>query len=185
MSADRTTASMAQSAQHRYILKRSRRKTLCLIIRPDGTLEVRCPLRLTQSRIDSFILEKTDWIQKKKTARQQQVTIPMPAASDYQQISVQTQALTERLIARYPQFRPNRVAIARQRKRWGSCNGKGHIRINACLSLLPEPLAEYVVVHELCHLVHLNHAAGFYDLLRQTLPDAVARKKDLARYHLV
>lgn len=167
-----------------YVLKRSRRKTLSLIIRPDGVLEVRCPQRLNQAQIDAFIQQKSGWITQKRQQRLEQVTIPIPQPADYPLLSIRTAELTEQLMSRFSQFRPARVSIGRQRKRWGSCNSKGHIRINACLALLPEPLAEYIVVHELCHLVHLNHSSRFHALLQQILPDARLRQQALIRYHL-
>ena len=167
-----------------YILKRSRRKTLSLIIRSDGMLEIRSPLRLNQSQIDDFIQQKSRWIRQKRQQRLEQMTIEIPQPDEYPLLRVRTAELTEQLMSRFLQFRPVRVSIGRQRKRWGSCNSKGHIRINACLALLPEPLAEYVIVHELCHLVHLNHSSRFHALLQQTLPDARLRQQALSRYHL-
>jgi predicted metal-dependent hydrolase len=157
-----------------YILKRSRRKTISLIIHADGILEVRSPLRLRQVRIDEFIREKSEWIQKKIMSRPQQIQIPLPAPSEYKLLAQQTAQLTEQLMSRFAPLRPNRISIGRQKKRWGSCNGKGYIRINACLSLLPEPLAEYIIAHELCHLLHLNHSVNFR-----------IRQRALAHYHLV
>lgn len=175
---------MPASEPTAYVLKRSRRKTLSLIIHPDGTLEVRSPLRLTQSRIDAFICEKSRWISQKRLARHEQVSIPIPQPTDYPYLSVQTITLAERVMMQFPSFKPDRVTVGRQRKRWGSCNGKGQIRLNACLMLLPEPLAEYVIVHELCHLIHLNHSNQFHALLQQVLPDARNRQQALSRYHL-
>jgi len=168
-----------------YVLKRSRRKTLSLIIRPDGLLEVRCPLRLQTERIDAFIEQKADWIRRKQETISRLVAIPSPGPSDFGDLSRRTQALLERLLVRYPFFKPSGIKVVRQRKRWGSCNNKGQIRINACLSLLPEPLAEYVLVHELCHLVHLNHSAKFHALLMQMLPDARDRQQALYRYRIL
>lgn len=168
-----------------YVLKRSRRKTLSLIIRPDGLLEVRCPIRLQTDRIDAFIEQKAEWIRKKQEAISRLVAIPSPRPSDFGDLSRRTQAQLERLMIRYPFFKPSDIKVVRQRKRWGSCNNKGQIRINACLSLLPEPLAEYVLVHELCHLVHLNHSAKFHALMVQLLPDARDRQKALSRYRIV
>lgn len=168
-----------------YVLKRSRRKTLSLIIRPDGLLEVRCPIRLQTDRIDAFIEQKVDWIRRKQDSISRQVAIPSPRPSDFGDLSRRTQALLERLMIRYPFFKPSGIKVVRQRKRWGSCNSKGQIRINACLSLIPEPLAEYVLVHELCHLVHLNHSAKFHALLMQMLPDARDRQQALSRYRII
>lgn len=62
--------------------------------------------------------------------------------------------------------------------RWGSCaNQKGTITLNKRLFSFPPPLAEYVLLHEYCHLLHPNHQAGFYALLGQLVPN----RKELDR----
>ena len=167
------------------IVKRSRRKTICLMIRPDGSLEVRCPIRLPQSQIDAFIRQKTDWIAQKRKSRQQQVMIPMPKAADYPELNERTLALAKQTMIRFPHFRPSNVRVGRQRKRWGSCNSRGQVRLNACIALLPEPLAEYVIVHELCHLAHLNHSPHFHAVLNRLMPDAKERQRALANFRLI
>lgn len=57
---------------------------------------------------------------------------------------------------------PSRVAISQPKSIWGSCNAKKEIRLNAKLVMLPKNLMEYVVVHELCHLIELNHSKNFW-----------------------
>ncbi|MEK9765198.1 MAG: SprT-like domain-containing protein [Thalassolituus sp.] len=63
------------------------------------------------------------------------------------------------------------LRIKRMRTRWGSLSRKGNINLNLALLALPEDLIELVVVHELCHLEHFNHGAGFKALMTRCLPD--------------
>lgn len=56
------------------------------------------------------------------------------------------------------------------KQRWGSCDSKGCIHLNLELIKAPKKCIEYVIVHELCHLVHLNHSTAFYELLEQKFP---------------
>ena len=172
-----------------YILKRSRRKTLCLVIRADGLLEVRSPLRLQQTRINEFVLEKSDWIEKTLANREEQVLVKLPDDTAFKELKQQTLELAQKIIAgystRYPELKPASISIGRQKSRWGSCSSSGRIRLNACLAKLPEQLAEYVVVHELCHLRHLNHSAKFHALLQQLLPAAKQHQRELKRYRLI
>ncbi len=167
------------------VVKRSRRKTISLVIQPDGTLEIRCPSRLPRSQIEAFVRQKSDWIQRKRHDQHQSVLIPLPDPVMYRELATRTALLAEATMAQYPGLRPARVTVGLQRKRWGSCNSRGHIRLNACLALLPAPLAEYVIVHELCHLAHLNHSPDFQATVSRFLPDARTRQKALRAYRIV
>jgi predicted metal-dependent hydrolase len=61
-------------------------------------------------------------------------------------------------------FRYNRVSIKMQISRWGSCSRYGNLNFNYGLINLPQELADYVVVHELCHLKEMNHGPKFWAL---------------------
>lgn len=56
-------------------------------------------------------------------------------------------------------------------KRWGSCNSKGELTFNWKLMIFPEAAIDYVLVHELCHLEHLNHDRSFWRLVGKLCPD--------------
>lgn len=62
------------------------------------------------------------------------------------------------------------VRVQHMRKRWGSCTPKGTILLNPELIQAPGTCIDYVVVHELCHLVHPDHGPSFYRLLDRTMP---------------
>lgn len=68
------------------------------------------------------------------------------------------------------------------RSRWGSCSAKGRIALNTHLVKLADPLIEYVIVHELCHLRHLHHGPAFQRLLCQSLPGWEERRRALHRH---
>ena len=66
-------------------------------------------------------------------------------------------------------------------KRWGSCDRNGTIHLNLELIKAPKICMEYVVIHEICHLAHLNHSSAFYDLLGKLYPDWRETKDRLER----
>jgi len=83
----------------------------------------------------------------------------------------------EKVIKKYiPLFKPFNIEIPsleikRMPKRWGSCTIKGKILLNPELIKTPSKCIEYVVIHELCHLVHHSHNKDFYKLQKQIMPD--------------
>ena len=73
----------------------------------------------------------------------------------------------------------NRVAIRNQRRCWGSCSAKKNLNFNYKVIFLPHHLADYIIVHELCHLTHLHHGQEFWDLVEEQLPDYKERLAEL------
>lgn len=71
------------------------------------------------------------------------------------------------------------VRIRNQKRRWGSCSHTGNLRFNWRLAMLEPALTEYVVVHELCHLTHMNHSPDFWALVARHLPDVKERRRRL------
>jgi predicted metal-dependent hydrolase len=72
---------------------------------------------------------------------------------------------------------PNRIVIKDQKKRWGSCSSKGNLNFNWRIVMAPLVIIDYIVVHEMCHLVHLNHSKEFWNLVGEILPDYKEMKK--------
>jgi predicted metal-dependent hydrolase len=64
----------------------------------------------------------------------------------------------------------SRLTLRDQRSRWGSCSSKGALSFNWRLVLAPHDVLDYVVVHEVCHLVELNHGPAFWRLLERRRP---------------
>ena len=65
------------------------------------------------------------------------------------------------------------------KRRWGSCTKDGAILLNLLLIQASPRCIEYVITHELCHLIHHNHNAGFFRLLDRVMPDWRERKRKL------
>ncbi len=66
---------------------------------------------------------------------------------------------------------PGRITVRTQKTRWGSCTQDGNLNFNALLLLAPQEVLDSVVVHELCHLKHMNHSKYFYFELKRFYPE--------------
>ena len=76
-------------------------------------------------------------------------------------------------------FTYNRVAIRNQKRRWGSCSSLKNLNFNYKLIFLPYELADYIIVHELCHLQELHHGPAFWQKVETMLPDYKERMSKL------
>ncbi len=76
------------------------------------------------------------------------------------------------------------LTIRKMRSRWGSCSVTGRVNLNLDLVFTPPECIEYVIIHELCHLIHHNHSPDYYVLLTQCLPDWRVRKQKLDRFKI-
>jgi predicted metal-dependent hydrolase len=75
-----------------------------------------------------------------------------------------------------------RLTIRGQRTRWGSCSTSGALSFNWRLLLAPEPVLDYVIEHEVCHIEVMDHSARFWALLESRVPDWREHARWLRRY---
>ncbi|MBR5711992.1 MAG: M48 family metallopeptidase [Lachnospiraceae bacterium] len=73
----------------------------------------------------------------------------------------------------------NTLNIKETKTRWGSCSALGNINLHWKLILVPTRLSDYILVHELCHRLELNHSNAFWSLVERVLPDYKERRKEL------
>lgn len=78
-------------------------------------------------------------------------------------------------------FKYKKVFIKNHTSRWGSCSKKGNLNFNYRIVHLPPDLADYLVVHELCHLKEFNHGEKFWKLVAETIPDYKKRRLALRK----
>lgn len=77
---------------------------------------------------------------------------------------------------------PAKISLKNMKSRWGSCSSKANISMNIKLIKSTESCIEYVMAHELCHLLQMNHSKNYYSLLTEFMPDWRERKKNLDHF---
>ena len=118
------------------------------------------------------------------------LTVRHPHADDERQVAAcvgdwlkdQASTLVATRVADYVRRvarQPLSVRLSNARSEWGSCNARGEIRLNWRLVQLPPALAEYVVAHEVAHLIELNHSPRFWALVEELMPGHVALRREL------
>ena len=153
---------------------RSDRRSLSLELRADGTLLVRAPRRMSMLRIRSFLAAHRDWIEKQHRKHAARPTVEKLTEEELKALKKEAK---NRLTARAAYFAPlvgvsfGRVAVRCQKTKWGSCSAKGNLNFNCLLLLAPPEVMDYVVVHELCHRLEMNHSARFWQNVERVLPD--------------
>lgn len=157
---------------------RKRIKNINLRVKPpDGRIELSAPLRVDTSFVRAFVREKRDWIRKQqeRIAASPQGRAAAASPDEVAQWREVVQAFVPPLIAKWEPImgvKAGKIAYRNMTSRWGSCQpSTGRICINVRLALYPPECLEYVVVHELCHLLERGHGPRFHALMDAFLPD--------------
>lgn len=163
-----------------YEVVYSCRKTISLCIR-EGRLVIRAPYGTRRDRIESVIASHRDWI-KKHTEKQAQRNKKYEDLTD-EKIAILRKYAKSVLPIKVAYFanlmglKYGRITITGAKTRFGSCSSKGNISFSYRLMLYPEEAIDYVVVHELAHLIEMNHSPRFYKVVENILPDYKERAK--------
>lgn len=154
---------------------RSRRRTVSLQITNDAELIVRAPNRIPQKLIDEFIASKRNWIEKKQhlMRERQRKTIPKEMI-DVPSLKKRAYYIIEERLNYYVGkhgFKFNDFRITSAQMRFGSCTAKGDLNFSWRLVLFPPEVLDYVVIHELTHLIEFNHSKRFWAKVEEFQPD--------------
>ncbi len=162
-----------------YHVVRSARKTVKLSI-SDGKVLVSAPYETSDERIADLLKRHTAWIasaierdqirsKKYRNLTPSEIASLKDAARQY--FLRETDRYSKIMGIKY-----SRIKITSAEKRFGSCNSKGAICFSYRLMLYPEAAREYVIVHELAHLIQMNHSRRFYEIVEKYMPDYKERK---------
>lgn len=83
------------------------------------------------------------------------------------------------------QLNYNKIVVMNNKRRWGACSQNGVLKFNFRLCMLPHKVIDYVVIHELTHLLEFNHSPNFYIIIESIMPDYKRQKEELKKYDFV
>ncbi|WP_294448893.1 M48 family metallopeptidase [uncultured Gemmiger sp.] len=164
-----------------FTLTRRRVKNLNLRVRADGSVSVSAPASMPVGVIDGFVAQRAGWIARAQDRfarrRAAEAARPLP---DKGEALAGMRALCEAwwpcFSGRCPGPMPA-VRVCDMHTRWGSCSLRTR---TVCFALrlwtMPHAAREYVVVHELCHLLHPDHSPAFWAEVGRLMPDYAARR---------
>ena len=165
------------------LTRRARMRSIRMRVEaPSGEVKVSAPYGVSRYEIDQFVASKAAWValRREEIREQEPPLAPGPQAA---MLDLQLWEWLEELLPMWSRrigVEQPHVTLRIMRTRWGSCRkASGRITLNTELGRRGYDLAEYVLVHELCHLIELNHGAGFYALMDRHLPDWRERKARL------
>lgn len=167
-----------------YTVKRSRRsRNVRIAVHSDGSVVVSAPFRVGDEYVAKVVEAKREWIEK-SVVKFQKMSVGLRLEKETVDRHEFGRLANDRidLWARKMDVWPRKVSVRRNRSRWGSCSRSGNISINIILGHLPEKFLDYVIVHELCHLVHHNHSKSFWSLVGIYAPDFNSLKTELKKY---
>lgn len=158
-----------------YELVRSSRRTMSVEVDSSGSVLVRAPRLIPKWRIDAFVQERQDWIQRAKQRQaQRREKLPDVREEDKPLYVKQAKAILPSKIDQYARrmgVRPTGLTVTSARTRFGSCSGKNRLSFSWRLMAYPEAAIDYVVVHELAHIRYKDHSQAFYRFIESVLPD--------------
>lgn len=168
------------------VVRRARQKRSYIRVKsPGGCVEVSAPMRMGDAVIERFVRDHAGWIESRRRAviARAAEAPSAPTAEELAEWRAVVEAFVPALVEKWAPLMgvtPGKLAYRNMVSRWGSCNVKtGRICINVQLAAHPPECLEYVVVHELCHLLEVSHGPRFKVLMDAFLPDWRAREAKL------
>jgi len=162
-------------------VKYSKRKTLALEITRDAEVLVRAPIGTSKKRIDEFTKSHWEWmishLEKRKSIINRH---PELSDDELDKLKAQAKEIIPQKVEKYAEIMgvfPEHVSINSAKTRFGSCSSKKRLNFSSRLMTYDERAIDYVVVHELAHLKHMNHSKSFWAFVEKFMPDYKERKK--------
>ncbi|MBR0466916.1 MAG: M48 family metallopeptidase [Clostridia bacterium] len=149
-----------------------------------GKVYVRAPIFVTKKEIERFLNKRSRWIEnhlsKQRQSAEKLKNTPKLSSKEIEELTKKAKDFIPKRVEYFSGVlgvEYGKITIRHQKTRWGSCSSKGNLNFNCLLMLTPPDIIDSVVVHELCHLKHMNHSKSFYDEVYSVLPDYKERNR--------
>ena len=163
-----------------FDIKYSKRRTVSISVR-DGKVTVHSPFGVDEKRIEAILNSHKSWIEKQIAKQKIKAErFPEPTSEEEKALRRKARELLPLKMEHYSKImglKYGRITITGAKGRFGSCSSKGNISFSFRLVRYPEEAIDYVVVHELAHLLHMNHSKEFYSVIERVLPDYKERRR--------
>jgi hypothetical protein len=133
--------------------------------------------KVSNAYIEDLLHQKEAWIRKQLL----KVSASVLISKEIEDEKKLKEYLTSRVdyFCKLMKLSYSELKFKKLKSRWGSCDSKGVVTLNIYLYNTSAKLIDYVVVHELAHLVHMNHSKEFHQLVLEYIPDAKENRKSL------
>ena len=182
----------AYKTDYRIRIERRNIKNLNLYLRPPyEEVLVTVPKRMPEGRIQAFIREKTPWIElhlrRLRAEKHDNLLEHQLTAEERNAYKNRLEALLPPMLAEWEErisVHAERFSLRKMRRCFGVCHtARREITFNLMLGNAPEALIEYIVVHELVHLLEPSHNRRFHELMDRFLPDWRKRKREINHFY--
>jgi len=159
---------------------KSKRKTISLSVDDNLNVVVRAPYNASARQIENFVNANSQWIEKAIGRKKSYLARINISYEEQKELIKKAKSVIPKKVEYYSKIMklsPSGVKITGAKKRFGSCNSKNSLCFSYYLMQYPNEAIDYVVVHELAHIVHHNHSRDFYALIERYMPDYKQREK--------
>ena len=164
-----------------YEIIRSDRRSIAIQVDAECNITVRAPLKMSDKEVEAFVIQKKEWLEKAVAEQMKKAkSVKTYSDDDIKILRKKAKQIIPQKVAYFSSImgvKPTGVKINSAKKRYGSCSSKNSLNFSLFLMDKDEKFIDYVVVHELAHIVHHNHSKAFYSLIEKYMPDYKERMK--------
>ena len=174
--------------QEGYEIRESKRARITVY--PDGRVVVTKPARVSARVLEKFVEERSEWIElmlaraRRRRGGLPLIELPKPRRGSraYKEAVEAARALVHSRLQFFNKAYTTiygSISIRNQKTRWGSCSHQNNLSFNYKIAFLPPHLADYIIVHELCHTIEHNHSTKFWAQVARAVPNHLELRKEI------